>query len=155
MKAFPFLTEGATIAAEAFGSFRNSAAADFGRLRLDIPELPLEIVGDREELRLAIEMLLDNARKYSGAGGAVSLRSSNSGDRTEVEVRDDGPGIPPDELPKVLERFYRASNVKGKLPGSGLGLAIVKSIVQKHGGTITLLNLEPKGLSVVLSFPPA
>jgi two-component system sensor histidine kinase MprB len=83
--------------------------------------------------------LLDNARKWSPAGGVVSVLCRAGA----VVVRDDGPGIAPEDLPHVFDRFYRAPSARG-LPGSGLGLAIVAQVVKAEGGTIRA-EAEPGG----------
>ncbi|MEW6548317.1 MAG: HAMP domain-containing sensor histidine kinase [Spirochaetota bacterium] len=111
------------------------------------------ILGDKEELRQALLMLVDNSIKYSGAGGRIEIRGEVSGGKVDILIEDDGPGIPAAEMVLVFERFYRASNTRSSAPGSGLGLPIVKSIVQKNGGSISIANRSPSGLSVRLSFP--
>ncbi len=111
------------------------------------------VLGDREELRQAILMLIDNSTKYSGPDGHVTVRSENFKGKTEIIIEDDGPGIPDAEINLVFDRFYRASNTRARAPGSGLGLPIVRSIVQKNGGSISIANRLPRGLTVRLSFP--
>lgn len=124
------------------------------RMEADLGDASVEVVGDREELLQAVLLLLENSRKYAGPEGTVRIRVERP-DRgwARILVEDDGPGIPEAELDKVLERFYRASNVRARAPGSGLGLAIVKSLVQKHEGRLRLANRSPKGLSVALELP--
>jgi len=121
-------------------------------------KLPVEaphILADQNELHHALVMLLDNARKYSGSESRIILGAEISGTKVEIFVKDNGPGIPTEEIHLAFERFYRASNVRDLIPGSGLGLAIVKSIVQKNGGTISLSNVEPHGLLIRMRFPAA
>jgi len=77
--------------------------------------------------------LLDNAGKWSPAGGTVEVSVTDG----EVNVRDHGPGVAPEDAPHVFDRFWRASSARG-MPGSGLGLSIVKDVAEKHGGTVTL-----------------
>lgn len=114
---------------------------------------PACILGDKEELRQAILMLLDNSTKYSGIDGHVDIRSEAAAGKVDVVIEDDGPGIPDAEMNLVFDRFYRASNTRARVPGSGLGLPIVKSIVKKNGGSITIANRSPRGLSVRITFP--
>src|SRR5262249_35782978 len=103
---------------------------------------PFPVKGDRDELLRVFENLIENAVKYGQAGGRVDvtvvrLRATERGEEVEVAVRDHGPGIPPEHLPRLTERFYRvdvsASRQKG---GTGLGLAIVKHIVNRHRGRL-------------------
>jgi two-component system, OmpR family, sensor histidine kinase MprB len=92
-----------------------------------------------DRLSRAVGNLLDNARKWSPPDGVVSVRCR----RGEVVVRDHGPGIAPEDLPHVFDRFYRAPAARG-LPGSGLGLAIVAQVVKAEGGTIAA-EVDPGG----------
>jgi len=87
-------------------------------------------------LRELVNNLVDNALNYTPAGGAVTLRCGPLGGGAFLEVEDDGPGIPPDERPRVVERFHRAAGAPGV--GSGLGLAIVSDIVALHGARFEL-----------------
>jgi len=80
----------------------------------------------------AVANLLDNAAKWSPADGSVEIGVHDG----EVTVRDHGPGIDPDDLPYVFDRFYRAKASRG-MPGSGLGLAIVRQVAEAHGGSVT------------------
>jgi two-component system sensor histidine kinase TctE len=107
--------------------------------------------GDAFLLREAMANLVHNAIEYSQRGGRVTVRTGSSGRRSFVEVEDDGPGIPPHERERVLERFYRVPGTPGT--GSGLGLAIVREIAAGHGGDITLSENGSKGCRVALEFP--
>jgi two-component system sensor histidine kinase MprB len=88
----------------------------------------------------AVANLLDNAAKWSPAGGEVAVEVRNG----EVVVRDHGPGIADEDLPYVFDRFYRASSARG-LPGSGLGLAIVRQVAEAHGGQVVAERAEGGG----------
>ncbi len=96
--------------------------------------------GVPERLDRAIANLLDNAAKWSPADGTVEVRLAAG----ELSVRDHGPGIDPDDLPHVFDRFYRARAARS-MPGSGLGLSIVRQVVEAHGGTVTAENAEGGG----------
>jgi signal transduction histidine kinase len=99
----------------------------------------------------ALNNLIDNAVKF---GGHVQLSLHPTGDSLVVEVRDDGPGIAADEREKVLKPFYRTDTARGSDTGGvGLGLAIVNTIVEADGGTLQLLDAEPRGLCVRLRLP--
>lgn len=103
-------------------------------------------------VRRALANLLDNALRFTPPGGTVSVEvAPREGGGARVTVSDTGPGIAPDELPHVLERFYRGrGNTRS---GSGLGLAIVESIVRLHRGRVTVESEPGQGASVTLSFP--
>jgi two-component system, OmpR family, sensor histidine kinase MprB len=92
---------------------------------------PSVVSGHAERLRTAVRNLLDNAAKFSPPDTAVEVRLRAG----ELTVRDHGPGIPPDDLPRVFDRFYRAAAARG-VPGSGLGLSIVRQVAEGHGGTV-------------------
>ena len=96
-------------------------------------------------LERAVANLLDNAAKWSPAGGSVEVGVEDG----TVTVRDHGPGIDDEDLPHVFDRFYRASSARG-LPGSGLGLAIVRQVAQAHGGTVVAEHADGGGTRVVL-----
>jgi two-component system sensor histidine kinase MprB len=106
--------------------------------------------GVRERLGRAVNNLLDNAAKYSPPGGTVEVTLRGG----ELTVRDHGPGVPPDELPQIFDRFFRASNARDR-PGSGLGLAIVKQVAERHGGSVRAAAADGGGLAVTLSLPRA
>jgi two-component system sensor histidine kinase TctE len=109
------------------------------------------VSGDAFLLREALTNLVHNAIEYSQRGGRVTVRTGRNAGQSFVEVEDDGPGIPPQERSRVLERFYRVPGTPGT--GSGLGLAIVREIAAGHGGAISLGNNGPKGCRVALKFP--
>ncbi|MFC0058215.1 sensor histidine kinase [Streptomyces actinomycinicus] len=117
----------------------------------------LEIISELEEwyvssdpaaLERAVVNLLDNAVKFSPSGATVSLQIRDG----RLTVRDQGPGIPADELPHVFDRFWRSPTARS-LPGSGLGLAIVAKAVQQAGGTVTLQAAEGQGTEAVMRIP--
>jgi two-component system sensor histidine kinase TctE len=107
--------------------------------------------GDAFLLREAVANLVHNAIEYSQRGGRVTVRTGHDGGESYVEVEDDGPGIPPQERERVLERFYRVPGTPGT--GSGLGLAIVREIAAGHAGTVSLDDNGHRGCRVALKFP--
>jgi len=114
--------------------------------------LPL-LQADESRLQEVIYNLLDNAVKYSQAGGTVFLRAEIEGERVRISVTDQGVGIPKADLPRIFERFYRADKARSReLGGTGLGLSIVKHITQLHGGAVEAESEPGKGtmISVVL-----
>ena len=100
------------------------------RVSFDCDLRPSPVRADRARLERAVTNLLDNARKWSPAGGRVEVAVAAG----ELVVRDEGPGIPEDDRPYVFDRFYRSAESR-RLPGSGLGLAIVRQVAEIHGGT--------------------
>ena len=120
------------------GHVRDSLAplaAELGvEIRLDLPEEKVEVMGERDELVQVFENLMENACKYGQDGKYVdvSLRREPGG-ATEVSVRDHGPGIPAEHVPRLTERFYRVNVEDSRSKkGTGLGLAIVKHILTRH-----------------------
>ena len=118
--------------------FAEVVAAALAGARRDWPRTvftadlePCLIRGHAERLKTAVRNLLDNAAKFGPPGGPVEVRLHAG----ELTVRDHGPGIPPDDLPGVFDRFYRAASARG-VPGSGLGLSIVRQVAAGHGGMV-------------------
>lgn len=112
-----------------------------------------EVMGNPAGLSILLRNLVDNAIRYTPSGGAVEVDVISDKDGISLRVTDNGPGIPPDELPHVFERFYRGT-VNESL-GCGLGLSIVRRIVELHNARITLDRpLSGHGLQVLVVFPP-
>ena len=109
---------------------------------------PCWVEAHADRLARAVGNLLDNARKWSPAGRPVMVRCTNG----TVVVRDHGPGIAPDDLPHIFDRFYRSPAAHG-LPGSGLGLAIVAQVVKAERGTITAENEPTGGARMTMHLP--
>lgn len=104
----------------------------------------------------AVSNLLSNALHYTPRGGKVTLSVTPAEDHTlTVRVSDTGVGIAPEHLPKIFDRFYRVDPARSqRYPGMGLGLAIVKSIMDLHGGTVTVQSVPYQGTTITLRFPP-
>jgi two-component system sensor histidine kinase MprB len=109
---------------------------------------PCVVAGERARLDRAIANLLDNAAKWSPPGAGVDVRLEDG----ELTVRDRGPGIDPDDLPHVFDRFYRATAARGRA-GSGLGLAIVRHVAERHGGTVRAEEAPGGGALLRLALP--
>lgn len=123
----------------------------------DLPDAPAIARGDRDELLRVVENLVENAVKYGGSGGKVEVslaRREEGGPVWRLDVRDYGPGVSADHLPRLTERFYRAdveqSRQKG---GTGLGLAIVKHIVARHRGKLAIESEPGEGATFSVSLP--
>jgi two-component system, OmpR family, sensor kinase len=112
----------------------------------------LTVTGDEELLRRAIDNLIMNVLVHTPAGTTGVISASAAGGCVTVEVSDDGPGVPPDHLPHIFERFYRARTLPGA-SGSGLGLAIAAETLSAHGGTTQAAPVSPHGLRVTLTLP--
>ena len=108
------------------------------------------ISGDAAAVSIVLNNLLDNAIRYSPEGGRVVVSVTADADRVALSVQDNGPGIPPAELARVFDRFYRGSNAEAH--GSGLGLAIVKRIADLHAAQVEAAN-SADGLRVTVAFP--
>src|SRR6266516_1055641 len=126
---------------------------------IHLPDPPVVIAGDREELLRLFENLIENALKYGASGGKVmvSLILATSGEgvpEVRVMVRDFGPGIAPEHLPRLTERFYRVdvgdSRAQG---GTGLGLSLVKHIVNRHRGRLLIESMPKNGAVFTACFP--
>jgi len=118
-------------------------------------KIPL-VRADAEQMRAVLQNLLENAVKYSRAGGTVLIALAAGNREVTVTIKDDGIGIPQEQQKSIFERFFRASNaVKVETDGSGLGLFIVKSIVEKHGGRIWFESEEGKGVTFYFTLPVA
>lgn len=116
---------------------------------------PAPVEGDRRLLERAMGNLLDNAIKYAPQGGHVHVRTLVEDGEAVFRVTDDGPGIPPDELPHVFEPFYRPETARTReTGGSGLGLAIVRAVAESHGGRAVLKGgAQGKGTVAELRIP--
>lgn len=109
-------------------------------------EGPFRVLADRARLEQVLINLLDNAVKYSGAGGKVTVWAAAEGGLTRVFVRDTGIGIPVKDLPRLFERFYRVDEARSRdSGGTGLGLSIVKHIVHAQGGTVQVESVPGEG----------
>jgi two-component system phosphate regulon sensor histidine kinase PhoR len=124
------------------------------------PEGRLMVVGDRDELLRVVENLIENAVKYGGTGKRIEVALARTepaharAAEVELTVRDHGPGIAPEHLPRLTERFYRADVVESRQKGgTGLGLAIVKHIVARHRGRMTIESELGKGAVFRVTLP--
>ncbi len=112
------------------------------------------VVGDAVRLRQALLILLDNALKYTPDDGAITVSVTRQGGQVRLRVQDSGPGLAPEDLPHLFERFYRADKARGSA-GSGLGLSIGRWIAEAHGGRITAANAPERGALFTITLPLA
>jgi two-component system phosphate regulon sensor histidine kinase PhoR len=114
------------------------------------------ILGDEERLGQVFSNLLDNAVKYTPENGTITVSASAGKTFVEVGITDTGIGIPPQDLPRIFERFYRVDKARSReLGGTGLGLAIVKHLVEGHGGAVSVESSPGKGTTFCVKLPTA
>ena len=134
----------------------QAKAADL-EVVLSLPEAPVTVTGDRGQLYEVFENLVDNAIKYGADGKRVEVtltRVERAGMHAQVSVVDHGPGVEPEHVPRMTERFYRIdAETSRKKKGTGLGLAIVKHIIQRHRGQMSIKSKPGEGLRVDVLLP--
>jgi len=121
---------------------REHKLAAFARLlTFDATLSPAIIVGDGDKIRAIIDNLLSNAIKYAPRSSPITVKLSTEGEFAVLDVIDEGPGIEPDERPRIFESFYQGKVAPaGRIKGSGLGLAIAREYALVHGGRIEVLD---------------
>ncbi len=145
---------------DVFFEFANQASVKKISLNIEKPEgiVPYADI-DVDKIRMVLENFIDNAIKYTPPGGNVTVRLSNARVNNvegalEISVTDSGIGIPPDEINKVFQKFFRAANaIKNEPDGSGLGLFIAHDIIDKHKGTIWFSTEPNKGTTFSFTLP--
>ena len=145
-----------TLLLEVLGQMKVLAG---NRIQLKLVEIDQVLVcGDRDRLKQVVVNLVSNAIKYTPAGGEVEVGISKVNGKAKLVVSDNGPGIPPEDLPYIFERFYRGEKSRTRSKdgkGFGLGLSIAYWIVQNHGGSIEVANREPHGTTFTVWLPLA
>ena len=125
-------------------------------LDLDIRDESAQVLGETEAIDQLLTNLVDNAIKYTGEGGKVTVRLKSVGQMASIEVEDSGIGISPEETARIFERFYRVDRARSRdVGGTGLGLAIVKHIAQAHNGTVSVHSQLGKGTTFTVQIPLA
>lgn len=138
----------------------TDAAATIGEaqgrdIRVTLPSAPWPlptVVGDPDLLFTAVHNVVSNAVKYSEPGDTVEVRGIERAGRVVIEVADTGRGIPAADVPSVLDELARGANARDR-PGSGLGLALVRTIVERHGGSVSVDSHEGRGTRVSIEIP--
>ena len=115
-------------------------------------EADLQILGDRGKTDQALQNIVDNALKFTPSGEVVVSATAHHA-LVEIAVRDTGSGIPPRDLPRIFERFYKVDRARGGQPGSGLGLSIARHLIELQGGTIAAESTPGEGTVVRVRLP--
>jgi two-component system sensor histidine kinase BaeS len=121
-------------------------------MRIEAESAP--VTGDADRLHQVALNLIANALKFTPAGGTITVSTSSNGSVACLEVADNGPGIPEDELPHVFERFWRGTN-RDAAGGSGIGLAVVAELIAAHHGTVSVENVSGGGARFTVTLPAA
>jgi len=133
--------------------YRQAQVIDRGvTLRLGAEDQAL-VLGDRDRLRQLLLNLVDNALKYTPAGGQVTLTLRRGEGWVQVAVTDTGVGITPEDVPHLFERFYRADRSRARQSGAGLGLSIAQWVAQAHGGRIEVESQVGQGSTFTVWLP--
>ena len=111
------------------------------------------MVADPDRIVQVIGNLVANALRHTPDGGRIVLSSDRVGERVRLSVTDSGPGIPPEDLPYIFDRFYRGDKARTDNGASGLGLAIARSLVEAHGGQLTAANDPAGGARFTIALP--
>jgi hypothetical protein len=150
----PVPTDAAALVEEAVRTMRAQFDARAQRLELEIePGLP-RVEADGDRIRQVLVNLLTNANEYCPEGAGIGVKVSRDGADVEIDVRDDGPGIPEDQLAHIFERFSRGdAGETQRVGGTGLGLAISKSLVELHAGTIDAESAPGEGSTFRVRLP--
>ena len=138
----------------------QTLARDRGvEIKVTSPPDTLMVLGDRDELIRALENLVENALKYGAAGKRLDITLARGQTRSgtpeaRIAVRDYGPGISPEHLPRLTERFYRVDVADSRAQGgTGLGLALVKHVLNRHGGRLTIESILGQGATFIMHLP--
>ena len=143
------------VASDVVASFAGIASRK--SIVLDTVHSPTSpVAGDSDRLRRILEHLVDNALKYTPDGGRVTVRVAPEGKGVVVSVEDTGPGIAPEHLPRLFERFYRVDTARSReLGGTGLGLSIVKHLAESMGASVQVTSEPGRGSRFETHLPPA
>jgi signal transduction histidine kinase len=145
----------ATVIKNAVETIRPAIELARHQLNVSLPSQPVLLDADPVRLSQALTNLLNNAAKYTEAGGQISLTAEQVGDQVTIRVRDTGIGIPRETLPHLFKMFMQASRSMDRSQGGlGIGLSVVKSLVEMHGGTVEACSEGPgKGSEFVVTLP--
>lgn len=136
---------------EAVREFAGLLEAQEVSLEADLGDVVVE--ADPARLRQVVANLLSNALKFTPPGGAVRVELGREGSSAVIRISDTGPGIPPDELPRIFDRFFRGR--ESRTGGSGVGLTVVRELVEAHGGSIEVETAVGRGTTFIVRLPGA
>ena len=131
---------------------RQKGIAKTHTFHIDVELLPETVDLDRKLIEQSLSNLISNAVKYSPEHSRITVTGSRMGDQVVISVRDQGVGIPKEEMPNIFKRYFRASTSSG-IAGTGIGLNMTKMIVQKHGGTVHVESEVGKGTTITVALP--
>ncbi len=143
----------AEVVIEAIRDLEGEAARKSIRVNLSMHGQSRPLRCDRSRIYRVMLNLIDNAIKYSPEGAGVEAKLTYSADGVEIVVQDNGPGIPPEDLPHLFEKYFRGRQAEGKVEGSGLGLVMVAAAVEAHGGQVRAENAPEGGARFVVTLP--
>jgi signal transduction histidine kinase len=143
------------VAMPAIEGLKALAEAKHQTIDVDFPVYLPEVAIDAHRIGQVISNLLGNAIKFTPAGGRIGISAKQSGNKLIVSIADNGPGIPPESLTRIFDRFWQVEGTKTKSLGSGLGLSIAKGIIEAHGGTIWVDSQLGKGSCFSFTLPLA
>ena len=149
-------TDVAALVTEAVAAAQEAGPGEHSFV-VDVPDEGIAAVADSEKLRQILGVLLDNAVRYSPAGGTVTVAARRKADKVELRVADEGIGIPAGEQERIFRKFYRAesSTRDGGAGGTGLGLFIAQGLVEAMGGRIAVDSVEGEGSTFSFELPLA
>jgi signal transduction histidine kinase len=154
MEIRPVETTVEALLAPTVETFDAACRAQGLTLIVDTPPAPVAVRVDAERMQQVLANIVGNAVKLTPAPGEVRLAARAAGDHAELRISDTGPGIAADELPHLFDRFYRTeASMRAATPGTGLGLTIARSLVEAHGGTLTVESELGAGTTFVVSLP--
>jgi signal transduction histidine kinase len=141
-----------TIVSEAFELFQPVAEDEGIKLKIDSSPVSMITTGDLPRLQRTVANLLDNAIKYTPAGGTIRLSVRRNRDEFIVDVIDSGEGIREEDLPHIFNRFYRGDRSRST-PGHGLGLSLAQAIIRAHGGNLAVKSHPGQGSTFTVHIP--
>ncbi|MBX9655867.1 PAS domain-containing protein, partial [bacterium] len=145
-----------SVVASSIDLFQEKAQAKEIEVSVQLANDSGMVLADVEGLGMIVRNLVDNAIKYTGAGGRVNITMRRDANLLVLEVADTGGGIPPEDLTRIFERFYRVDKARSReLGGTGLGLSIVKHLVQRFAGTVSVRSRLNEGSVFTVSLPRA
>jgi two-component system, OmpR family, phosphate regulon sensor histidine kinase PhoR len=140
----------------ALGAIRPLAEKAGVILEEDLPGAPVDLAISEDELTQVLLNLLDNAVKFNKPGGRVKVSGRRAAGTMELDIQDNGLGIPAEDQPRIFERFYRVAKARsGDAGGTGLGLSIVKHIIERRAGSVRLESTPGRGSTFFVSIPLA